>query len=100
MALDALGDPTRRAILERLSRGPASVTDLAEPLSISRSAVMQHLAVLERGELVSTEKRGRVRHCELNPTGFAAARTWLESHQRRWEKRLDRLGEILAEEEG
>ena len=97
-SLEALGDHTRRAILERLSSGPASVSDLAEPLQITRSAVLQHLAILEDARLVTTRKQGRVRTCELNPEGLQAARSWIEERQTLWERRLDRLGEILDEE--
>lgn len=98
-ALHALGDPTRRAIVDRLSRGPATVTELAEPLAISRSAVLQHLSVLERGALVASEKRGRVRVCRLETAGLDAAAAWLTWHKRRWESRLDRLGYLLEEEQ-
>ena len=99
-ALDALGDATRRAIVERLSGGPATVTELAEPLSISRSAVLQHLTVLEGAALVRTEKVGRTRGCRLDPAGLEAVQAWAADHRQRWERRLDRLGELLAEEEG
>lgn len=98
-AFDALGDATRRAIVDRLSRGAASVSELAEPLEISRSAVLQHLAVLERSALVATEKRGRTRVCRLDPAGIDAAQAWLAEHKQRWERRLDRLGELLAADE-
>ena len=96
----ALGDQTRRAIIEQLSSGTATVSELAEPLQISRSAVLQHLQVLEEARLVTTRKQGRVRTCELNPEGLQAARSWIEERQALWERRLDRLGELLEEEEG
>lgn len=96
----ALGDQTRRAIIEQLSFGTAAVSELAEPLQISRSAVLQHLQLLEEARLVTTRKQGRVRTCELNPEGLQAARSWIEERQALWERRLDRLGELLEEEEG
>jgi len=93
----ALGDPTRRAILERLSLGPASVSRLAEPLSISLAAVVQHLQVLEESGLVATEKLGRVRTCRIEPAGLSVAAQWIADRRIPWERRLDRLGDILAE---
>lgn len=94
----ALGDPTRRAILERLSRGPQSVSELAGPLGITLAAVVQHLAVLEASDVVRSEKIGRVRSCRLEREGLAVAERWLGARQRIWEERFDRLGEVLAEE--
>ena len=94
----ALGDPSRRAILERLSRGPISVSQLAEPLSISLAAVVQHLQVLEESGLVETEKVGRVRTCRMEPSGLAAAAQWIGDRRSMWERGLDRLGDLLAEE--
>ncbi|HXK03973.1 MAG TPA: metalloregulator ArsR/SmtB family transcription factor [Verrucomicrobiae bacterium] len=93
----ALGDPTRRAILEKLSRGPVSVSQLAEPLELTLAAVVQHLQVLEESNLVQTEKVGRIRTCRLEPAGLAVARRWLEDRRSLWEKRLDRLGDLLEE---
>lgn len=93
----ALGDSTRRAIIQQLSDGPASVSDIARPLGISRSAVLQHLTVLEESELVTSRKTGRTRTCSLNPAGLSVAQTWLEQHRERWEQRLDRLGSLLSE---
>ena len=98
LVFDALGDPTRRAIVDRLSSGPASVSEIAEPLEISRSAVLQHLQLLERSRLVSSEKSGRVRVCRLDPQGLRAAEGWIAERKRLWERRLDRLGELLEEE--
>lgn len=92
----ALGDPTRRAIISRLADGPASVSDLASPLNISRSAVLQHLQVLEDNQLVTSQKTGRVRTCALEAAGLRAAADWLEWHRNRWESRLDRLGDLLS----
>jgi|SRR5208283_4286839 DNA-binding transcriptional ArsR family regulator len=93
----ALGDPTRRAIVERLSEGPLSVSRLAEPLDITVTAVMQHLQVLEESGLVQTEKLGRVRTCRLETGGFSALEQWIGDRRSMWERRLDHLGEILAE---
>jgi len=95
----ALGDPTRRAILERLSAGPISVSKLARPLDITLAAVVQHLQVLERSGLVHTQKLGRVRTCRLEPRGLSIAERWIEERRSLWEKRLDRLGGFLAEDE-
>ena len=93
----ALGDPTRRAILDRLSEGPLSVSRLATPLDITLTAVVQHLQVLEESGLVYTEKVGRVRTCRIEPAGFSLLERWIENHRSMWERRLDRLGELLAE---
>jgi DNA-binding transcriptional ArsR family regulator len=94
----ALGDPTRRAIVERLSHGPISVTRLAEPLDITLAAVVQHLQVLEKSGLVRTTKLGRVRTCRMEPRGFSVAERWIGERRSLWERRLDRLGSLLAEE--
>ena len=91
----ALGDPTRRAIMERLSHGPISVSQLAEPLHITLAAVVQHLQVLEESGLVATEKVGRVRTCRIEPSGLSAATQWLADRRSTWERRLDRLGDLL-----
>jgi DNA-binding transcriptional ArsR family regulator len=93
----ALGDPTRRAIVEKLSEGPRSVSGLAEPLKITLTAVVQHLQVLEESGLVRTEKIGRVRTCRIQPSGFSVLEQWLGDRRSAWERRLDRLGELLAE---
>ena len=93
----ALGDPTRRAIMEKLSEGPISVSRLAEPLDMTLAAVVQHLQVLEESGLVQTEKIGRVRTCRIEPAGLSAAAQWISERRSRWEKRLDRLGDLLAE---
>ncbi len=95
----ALGDPMRRAILEKLSEGPVSVSRLALPFNITLSAVMQHLQVLEECGLVVTEKLGRVRTCRMDFGGFALLQKWISDRRSAWERRLDRLGEILAESE-
>ena len=94
----ALAEPTRRAILERLSRGPASVSQLAEPLPVSLAAVVQHLQVLEQSGVVRTEKVGRVRTCSIRPEGLRLAEQWIQDRMTLWERRLDRLGDLLAED--
>jgi DNA-binding transcriptional ArsR family regulator len=96
----ALGDPTRRAMVERLSAGPVSVSQLAAPFAMSLAAVVQHLQVLEESGLVRTEKMGRVRSCRVDPKGLDAVQQWIEDRRSGWEKRFDRLGEFLDEPEG
>jgi DNA-binding transcriptional ArsR family regulator len=91
----ALGDPTRRAIVERLSRGSLSVSELAKPLEVTLAAVVQHLAVLEDSGIVRTEKLGRVRSCHLAPDGLRVAERWIAERRGMWERHFDRLGEIL-----
>ena len=95
---DALGDPTRRAMVARLDRGPMSVSELGRSLGITLAAVVQHLQVLERSRPVRTEKRGRVRTCSVEPAGLDLAATWLAERRALWERRLDRLGDLLAAE--
>lgn len=85
-------------IVKRVSRGPISVSRLAEPFDMSLAAVVQHLQVLEESGLVKTEKSGRVRTCSINPLGLTLAMEWLSARRGMWEKGLDRLGEMLAEE--
>jgi DNA-binding transcriptional ArsR family regulator len=96
LMFQALADPTRRAVIERLCRGPASVSDLAKPLDMTLSAVVQHLNVLETSGLVRTEKIGRVRTCRVEPAALGMAETWIRDRRALWERRLDRLGEYLA----
>jgi DNA-binding transcriptional ArsR family regulator len=98
LVFHALGDPTRRAILEMVTERPVSISQLAEPLSITLAAVVQHVQVLEEVGLVRTEKVGRVRSCRIDPKGIAVARQWLDDRRSEWERRLDRLGDILKEE--
>ena len=93
----ALGDPTRRTIIEKLSERPHSVSSLAVPLNITLTAVGQHLQLLEESGLVRTEKTGRVRTCSLEPAGFSALERWIQDRRSTWERRLDRLGDLLAE---
>jgi DNA-binding transcriptional ArsR family regulator len=94
----ALADPSRRVMVERLSRGPASVSELAKPLPMSLQAVVQHLKVLEASGLVHTEKLGRVRTCRIEPTVLRSAEQWISDRRTSWELRLDRLGDYLAGE--
>lgn len=95
----ALGDPTRRAILDRLVERPASVSRLAEPLGVTITAVAQHLQILEEVGLVHTEKLGRTRTCRIEPAGFEALEQWIRDHRTAWERKLDQLGELLEEED-
>jgi DNA-binding transcriptional ArsR family regulator len=97
MVFHALGDPTRRLIVERLSRGPATVSELAAPLPISLPAVFQHLQVLEASGLVGSEKVGRVRTCHARAEAMGAAEGWIAQRRAEWDGRLDRLGAFLAE---
>ena len=92
----ALADPARRAIMERLSRGPAAVSELARPLPMSLPAVMQHLGVLEAAGLVRSEKVGRVRTCAIEPRALTQVEQWINARRIEWEARLDRLGVYLA----
>lgn len=92
----ALADPTRRAMVERLSRGPTSVSELAQPLAMSLPAVVQHLQVLQASGLVRSEKIGRVRTCRLEPKALRTAEHWISARRTQWERRLDRLGDYLA----
>ena len=94
----ALADTTRRSLVERLIRGPASVSELAQPLAMSLPAVMQHLGVLEACSLVRSEKAGRVRTCRIDPEGLRLAESWIAAQRTTWEQRLDRLSEVLAEQ--
>jgi DNA-binding transcriptional ArsR family regulator len=94
----ALADPTRRAIVARLVRGPTAVSELARPLAMSLPAVMQHLQVLEACGLVRSHKTGRVRTCQIEPAVLRAAEEWIAAQRIAWEHRLDRLGHHLTEE--
>lgn len=96
----ALADASRRAMLDRLSQGPASVSELAQPLEMSLSAVMQHLQVLEASGLVSTRKEGRVRTCRIDFHAMGVAERWISQRRALWERRLDRLGEYLTANAG
>jgi DNA-binding transcriptional ArsR family regulator len=91
----ALADPSRRSIVIRLSRGPASVSELAEPLAMSFPAAVQHIDVLQKSGLVRSEKVGRVRTCRLEPAPMRSVEQWIAEHRATWENRLDRLGDVL-----
>jgi DNA-binding transcriptional ArsR family regulator len=93
----ALADPGRRLMVERLSRGPASVSELASPLSISLAAVVQHVQVLEASGLVWSQKVGRTRTCRINPAALRSAESWIAERRSLWERRLDRLGDFLSD---
>jgi DNA-binding transcriptional ArsR family regulator len=91
----ALADKSRRCMVERLTLGPASVSELAEPLAMSLAAVVQHVQVLEACGVVKTEKVGRTRMCQIEPAAMTAAAKWITDRRRGWEARLDRLGDLL-----
>jgi DNA-binding transcriptional ArsR family regulator len=93
----ALADPGRRLMVDRLTRGPASVSELGRPLAMSLAAVVQHVQVLEASGLVRSRKAGRTRTCSLNPTTLRSAESWIAERRTMTERRLDRLGEYLAE---
>ena len=99
LTFHALADPARRGMVERLSRGPASVSELAKPLDMSLSAVVQHLQVLEASGLVRSEKVGRVRTCRIDPAALRTAEEWIARRRSIWERHLDRLGEYLAKQD-
>ena len=92
----ALADPSRRAMVERLTVGPASVSELGRPLAMSLAAVVQHVQVLEASGLVQTHKAGRTRTCTINPAALRTAETWITERRTLWERRLDRLGDYLS----
>jgi DNA-binding transcriptional ArsR family regulator len=94
----ALADPNRRRMVERLSRGPASVSQLAQPFAITLPAVVQHLQVLEASGLVQSQKVGRVRTCSIAPAALRQAELWINERRTTWERRLDRLADFLAEQ--
>lgn len=94
-AFAALADPTRLALIDRLARGPASVTQLARPLPISLAAVMQHLQVLEASGLITSAKEGRVRTCRIEPAAMRTAERWISDRRLMWEERLDRLADFV-----
>lgn len=96
----ALSDPTRRDILERLGRGPATIGELAEPSGMSLTGLKKHVRVLEEADLVSTEKVGRARVCRLGPGRLEEATEWIEAHRGRWERRLDRLEGYIEKRRG
>ncbi|HEY7144994.1 MAG TPA: metalloregulator ArsR/SmtB family transcription factor [Streptosporangiaceae bacterium] len=93
----ALADPGRRVMVERLSKGPASVSELGRPLAMSLAAVLQHVQVLEASGLVRSQKVGRTRTCSIDPAVLGSAEQWISQRRARWERRLDRLGEYLEQ---
>jgi DNA-binding transcriptional ArsR family regulator len=93
----ALADPGRRLMLERLSRGPASVSELGRPLDMSLAAVLQHVQVLQASGLVRSQKVGRTRTCSINPVALRSAADWIADRRAMVERRVDRLGEYLAQ---
>jgi DNA-binding transcriptional ArsR family regulator len=95
-AFHALSDPARRAMVQRLTRGPTSVSELARPFSMSLPAVLQHLAVLERSGLVRSQKTGRVRTCRLNPDTLSFAEQWMSARRTEWSARLEQLDDYLT----
>jgi DNA-binding transcriptional ArsR family regulator len=97
LVFQALADPTRRRMVDQLSEGPASVSDLARPLGISLPAVVQHLHLLEASGVVTSRKVGRVRTCRVQGEALTNAEKWIAERRRGWEERLDRLGDYLAE---
>src|SRR5689334_24117231 len=93
----ALSNPTRRLVLERLSAGPATVSELAAPFDMQLPSFVQHLSVLEESRLVKSRKRGRVRTYEIAPERFEAAETWLTARRKEWETRLDRFDQYVKQ---
>jgi DNA-binding transcriptional ArsR family regulator len=98
--LAALADPTRRAVLEQLGRGSATISELAEPFGISLTGMKKHVQVLEHAELVTTEKVGRVRRCRLGPRRLDDVQAWMDTYRRMLDERLDRFGELLERTKG
>ena len=98
--LSAIADPTRRGVLERLGRGSATITELAEPFGISLTGMKKHVRVLEEAELVTTEKVGRARRCSLGPRRLDDVQEWMETYRRMLDERLDRFGELLERTKG
>jgi DNA-binding transcriptional ArsR family regulator len=99
LVFHALADPGRRSMVERLTHGPASVSELARPLDMTLTAVVQHVRVLEASGLVTSRKQGRTRTCRLQERTLRQAEAWIAERRQLWERRLDRLGELLSEAE-
>ena len=99
-AFSALADPTRRAILERLGGGEATIGELAQPAGMSLTGLKKHVRILEDAGLVETEKRGRSRHCRLGPRRLEDVAAWLETYRRGWEQRFDRVEELIEQKRG
>jgi DNA-binding transcriptional ArsR family regulator len=100
LVFHALADPARRLMVEQLSRAPASVSELAQPFDMTLSAVVQHVRVLEQSGLVRSEKIGRVRICHIEPRALHQAEQWIAERRSSWERRFDRLGELLGDDTG
>lgn len=100
LTFSALSDPNRRAIIGRLGEGSATVSELAAPIGISLTGMKKHLSVLEEAGLVRTEKRGRSRHCEIDPEGLDEAGFWIEQYRREWNDRFNRLDQIIQRKKG
>ena len=94
----ALSDPTRRGILERLSSGPATISQLAAPFGLTLNGIKKHVGILETADLVVTEKVGRARECRLGPSALTEVTEWIETYRRAWEGRIDRFGRFVEEE--
>jgi DNA-binding transcriptional ArsR family regulator len=93
----ALADPGRRLMIDRLTQGSASVSELGKPLAMSLAAVVQHVQVLEASGLIRSQKTGRTRTCSINPAALRSAESWISERRSLWERRLDRLGDYLAD---
>jgi len=98
--LTAIADPTRRAVLERLGAGSATITELAQPFGISLTGMKKHVRVLEDAELVATQKVGRTRRCTLGPRRLEDVEAWIGTYRRMVDERLDRFGELLERTKG
>lgn len=96
----ALSDPTRREILERLARGPVSVSELARPIGISLPGVLKHIRILEEANLLTTQKNGRTRECRLGPEQMQDATHWIERYRQQWDHQLDQLEAIIERKKG
>jgi DNA-binding transcriptional ArsR family regulator len=91
----ALSDPTRREILERLGRGRATITELAEPIGMTLTGLKKHVAILEEAGLVTTKRKGRVRECRLGPSRLEDAQRWIDWYRDQWNRRLDGLEAVV-----
>ena len=100
LAFSALSDPTRRAMLERLARGPATVSELAAPTGISLPGTLKHVRILEEAKLVTSEKKGRTRECRLGPDQLDDVTRWIEWYRATWDRRLDRLEAYIEKRKG
>jgi DNA-binding transcriptional ArsR family regulator len=98
-AFHALAEPMRRALVDRLSAGPMSVSDLAQPFDVTLAAIVQHIQVLEESGIIRSEKVGRIRICRLEPDGLKVAERWISERRALWERRFARLVELLTEDD-